>query len=188
MYNFLDFPDSGDIIKVFCWCSLSSSMCPWVLLRWYNFVGFRCQCRPISSSGPKNAWIFLQDYFSGYVIVQFVYKTKFWLSYSRLIFILILMCMFSSITAIYIIMVLINFDPNWTMTYALQWCYGELDKTYPIRVINFLKNCLKIFPNLHSEGLIVQKLLYPKKIPTVFTILLWNSPLTYFDILEQFRQ
>ena len=73
----------------------------------------------------------LQDYFSGYVIVRFVYKTKFWLSFSRLIFILILMCMFSSITAIYIIMVLINFDPNWTMTYALQWCYGELDKTYP---------------------------------------------------------
>ena len=150
MYNFLDFPDSGDIIKVFCWCSLSSSMCPWVFLRWYHFVGFRCQCQPISSSGPKNAWIFLQDYFSGYVIVRFVYKTKFWLIFSHLIFILILMCMFSSITAIYIIMVLINFDPNWTMTYALQWCYGELDKTYPLSK-GFIGFYCRPWPDQHSE-------------------------------------
>ena len=28
----------------------------------------------------------------------------------------------------------------------------------------FLKNCLKNFPKLHSEGVIVQKLLCPKKI------------------------
>ena len=33
-----------------------------------------------------------------------------------------------------------------------------------------LKNCLNFFPNLHSEGVIVKKLLCPKKIPTVFTI------------------
>ena len=52
----------------------------------------------------------------------------------------------------------------------------------------FFKKCSNFFPNLHSEGVIVKKLLCPKKIPTVFTIFPWNSPLTYFDILEQFRQ
>ena len=43
----------------------------------------------------------------------------------------------------------------------------------------FLKNCLNFFPNLHSEGVIVKKLLCPKN---------EKSPLTYFDILELFRQ
>ena len=31
----------------------------------------------------------------------------------------------------------------------------------------FLKNCSKIFPNLHSEGEIVKKITIPQKIPTV---------------------
>ena len=61
----------------------------------------------------------------GYTVVHSVYNHKTWQSYSRTALILITFMMFVSVNVLYLTLLLINLDPNWTVSYAFQWCVGE---------------------------------------------------------------
>ena len=54
-----------------------------------------------------------------------MYKRQFWMRMSRLGLLLILTVMFFSITAIHFISLALEVDPNWSITSAIQWCYGD---------------------------------------------------------------
>ena len=58
-------------------------------------------------------------------MVHSVYNKKSWQSYSRFALVLLTMMMFVSVNVLYLTLLLINLDPNWTVSYALQWCVGE---------------------------------------------------------------
>ena len=67
----------------------------------------------------------------GYTVVHSVYNHKTWQSYSRTALILITFMMFVSVNVLYLTLLLINLDPNWSLSFALQWCVGEgLTHTY----------------------------------------------------------
>ena len=58
-------------------------------------------------------------------MVNTLYNKKTWLSYSRSALVLFSLIMFVSVNVLYLILLLINLDPNWTVSYAFQWCVGE---------------------------------------------------------------
>ena len=64
-------------------------------------------------------------FISGYVVIKIVYKRNFWMRMSRLGLLFILIFMFISITTIHFVLLILEVDPNWTTTCAIQWCYGE---------------------------------------------------------------
>ena len=59
-------------------------------------------------------------------MVHSVYNKKAWQSYSRSALVLITLMMFVSVNVLYLTLLLFNLDPNWTVSYALQWCVGEV--------------------------------------------------------------
>ena len=58
-------------------------------------------------------------------MVHSVYNKKTWLSFSRSALVVITLMMFVSVNVLYLTLVLINLDPNWSLSCALQWCVGE---------------------------------------------------------------
>lgn len=58
-------------------------------------------------------------------MVHFVYHNKAWLTYSRVSLILISFIIFLSVNLLYLTMLLLNIDPNWTLSRALQSCAGN---------------------------------------------------------------
>ena len=60
----------------------------------------------------------------GYLVIATVYKRNFWMRFSRLRLLLILVVMFLTITSIHFVTLLLEYDLNWTITCAIQWCYG----------------------------------------------------------------
>ena len=58
-------------------------------------------------------------------MVNTLYNKKTWLSYSRSALVLFSLILFVSVNVLYLTLLLINLDPNWTVSYAFQWCVGE---------------------------------------------------------------
>ena len=58
-------------------------------------------------------------------MVHYVYNEKIWQTYSRFGLVLITWMLFLSVNLLYLILLLTNLDPNWSLSYALQWCVGE---------------------------------------------------------------
>ena len=79
----------------------------------------------------------------GHGVIETVYKRKFWMRMSRLRLLLILIAMFLSITAIHFISLALEVDPNWSITSAIQWCYGDYDTS----VERCWKNVQCLFPD-----------------------------------------
>ena len=61
----------------------------------------------------------------GYTVVHSIYNKKTWQSYSRSAMVLVTLMMFVSVNVLYLTLLLINLDPNWSLSCALQWCVGE---------------------------------------------------------------
>ena len=58
-------------------------------------------------------------------MVHYVYNQNTWQTYSRSGLVLITLMLFLSVNLLYLILLLSNLDPNWSLSYALQWCVGE---------------------------------------------------------------
>ena len=61
----------------------------------------------------------------GLAVAHSVSHNKTWLTYSRPALILLTFSLFLSVNILYLTLLSINMDPNWTLTYALQWCAGQ---------------------------------------------------------------
>lgn len=59
---------------------------------------------------------------SGLAVVRSVYHNKAWLCHSRSSLLSLTFVMFLSVNLLYLAMLLLNMDPNWSLSLALQWC------------------------------------------------------------------
>ena len=129
------------------------------LLVWTSrvFVGthFPHQCLFGTFLGSDEIHIFSLTIFScsGYIIITTVYKRKFWMKMSRPTLLIILTFMFLSITTIHFISLILEADPTWAITRAIQWCYGTMMMIFIVfkRITRFV---LRPVLDLHHKQLL----------------------------------